>query len=292
MLLIDYPFFCDIALIVTVECLATSEQRVFWRTASVVRLFIFLRSVFLFMALIKCPECGKERVSNTAEKCPDCGFAIARYVKQEQWKIKNEEEKARIAEKEIEEYEKLKPEMERVMREIDNMPLPQKPSYLKMFFTGDGKVLSWLAIIVFVILIILIASIPSGANLLFILLLIADIMFLIFWAAIGYGDYKSFLSQYEKEISPSYKEEQKEKIKREYKTIAHNLAAYGTRTIPNTNRNFNFNSNTNTLKCPVCNSTNVKRLSNLNRGVSVAAWGVASSKIGKQYECNKCKHKW
>ena len=36
------------------------------------------------MALIKCPECGKERVSNTAEKCPDCGFAIARYVKQEQ----------------------------------------------------------------------------------------------------------------------------------------------------------------------------------------------------------------
>jgi hypothetical protein len=46
------------------------------------------------------------------------------------------------------------------------------------------------------------------------------------------------------------------------------------------------------LKCPVCGSTNIKRLSNLNRGISVELWGAASSKIGKQYECRKCKHKW
>ena len=28
------------------------------------------------MALIKCPECGKENVSDTAESCPNCGYGI------------------------------------------------------------------------------------------------------------------------------------------------------------------------------------------------------------------------
>lgn len=31
------------------------------------------------MALIKCPECGKENVSNTAIACPNCGFAIREF---------------------------------------------------------------------------------------------------------------------------------------------------------------------------------------------------------------------
>lgn len=26
------------------------------------------------MALIKCPECGRENVSDTANACPGCGF--------------------------------------------------------------------------------------------------------------------------------------------------------------------------------------------------------------------------
>ena len=28
------------------------------------------------MALIKCPECGRERVSENAEMCPDCGYGM------------------------------------------------------------------------------------------------------------------------------------------------------------------------------------------------------------------------
>ena len=31
------------------------------------------------MALIKCPECGRESVSEFAEICPECGFAIRDY---------------------------------------------------------------------------------------------------------------------------------------------------------------------------------------------------------------------
>jgi len=45
--------------------------------------------------------------------------------------------------------------------------------------------------------------------------------------------------------------------------------------------------------CPVCGRKDtVKRISTMNRSVSVAAAGLASSKIGKQYECSNCKHKW
>ncbi len=37
------------------------------------------------MALIKCPECGKENVSNTAESCPSCGYGIKKhFIKIEQ----------------------------------------------------------------------------------------------------------------------------------------------------------------------------------------------------------------
>lgn len=45
--------------------------------------------------------------------------------------------------------------------------------------------------------------------------------------------------------------------------------------------------------CPICGSKkNVRRISDMNRAVSVATLGLASSKIGKQYECTHCKHKW
>lgn len=45
--------------------------------------------------------------------------------------------------------------------------------------------------------------------------------------------------------------------------------------------------------CPICGiKDHVKHISTLNRSISVFAWGLASSKIGKQYECTNCKHKW
>jgi len=45
-------------------------------------------------------------------------------------------------------------------------------------------------------------------------------------------------------------------------------------------------------ECPMCKSHNTRRISTANRAVSVATVGLASSKIGKQYECFNCKHKW
>lgn len=75
------------------------------------------------MALVKCPECGRENVSDSAESCPDCGFNIKDHfiriqqiddmikkkkeeikeARKEELKRREEWEKAREKEREIEE---------------------------------------------------------------------------------------------------------------------------------------------------------------------------------------------
>lgn len=54
----------------------------------------------------------------------------------------------------------------------------------------------------------------------------------------------------------------------------------------------NFVGTNNNLKCSVCGSTNISRISSVGRLTSVFAFGLASSKLGKQYECKNCKYKW
>lgn len=46
------------------------------------------------------------------------------------------------------------------------------------------------------------------------------------------------------------------------------------------------------VKCPTCGSTNIERISTINRAVSVGMLGLASDKIGKQFQCKNCKYKW
>jgi len=47
-------------------------------------------------------------------------------------------------------------------------------------------------------------------------------------------------------------------------------------------------------KCPMCGSTNISKISTLNRTTSIVGFGILSKKIGKQWQCNnpKCKHLW
>lgn len=46
------------------------------------------------------------------------------------------------------------------------------------------------------------------------------------------------------------------------------------------------------IKCPICNSLKIQRISNINRTASILAWGMASSKITKQFNCKNCGYKW
>jgi len=45
-------------------------------------------------------------------------------------------------------------------------------------------------------------------------------------------------------------------------------------------------------KCPTCGSENVKKITLLNRAVSIGMLGLLSGKIGKNYECKDCGSKW
>ncbi|MDE7046284.1 MAG: transposase [Acetatifactor sp.] len=45
-------------------------------------------------------------------------------------------------------------------------------------------------------------------------------------------------------------------------------------------------------KCPTCGSTDIKSISGLNRGVSVAVLGMFSKKINKSFECKHCGYTW
>lgn len=50
--------------------------------------------------------------------------------------------------------------------------------------------------------------------------------------------------------------------------------------------------NDNTPRCPHCRSTNIRSISGLNRGASIAMWGIFSKKINKSFECLNCKYTW
>lgn len=47
-----------------------------------------------------------------------------------------------------------------------------------------------------------------------------------------------------------------------------------------------------TVKCPYCGSTDTKKIGTGKRLLSVATFGLASSTIGKQMQCNKCGNKF
>lgn len=45
-------------------------------------------------------------------------------------------------------------------------------------------------------------------------------------------------------------------------------------------------------KCPICNSTNIKKIGTGERVVSVAMLGIFSKKINKSFKCKNCGYTW
>lgn len=51
-------------------------------------------------------------------------------------------------------------------------------------------------------------------------------------------------------------------------------------------------SSENVPKCPTCGSTKIKKISGLSKAGSVAMWGIFSRKVHKQWHCNNCGSEW
>lgn len=62
------------------------------------------------MALIRCPECGRERVSDNANACPECGYGIKAHfekIRKEEEEKRKREDKEKNAEAELEKIKKI-----------------------------------------------------------------------------------------------------------------------------------------------------------------------------------------
>lgn len=263
------------------------------------------------MALIKCPECGKNNVSSSAESCPDCGYPIKNYVLSQEihdktnqtpsakstTKIENnlvvKKENAQTIKCEncgalypddmtqcptcgssfdITDYlegrntyhnkKQYKTNSNAITSNSKNIIKPQKPQFSK------GLIIY--SVIATLLFILLFHSKPFAVLL---------EIFTFVLAPLGiYGS--SFLKEKqnydlaERDIEEYHKkmikESQEEAAMREAKRIRE----------------------LNAPKCPHCNSSNIERITTMDRGVSIAMVGLASGKIGKQYKCKNCKHMW
>ena len=235
------------------------------------------------MALIKCPECGRENVSDSAAACPGCGFGIKDYFEKQKEekieKIKQVEVVTQSPDVSDNIFEAdLKPsplidsntdedydieEKKQIAREITLKKRKGLYGYLAVF--GIFSII-FAGFIVFDII-----NDNRSDDYVFIIACICGVMFLsgilnyvetvkdLKWINTDFKKYEEVIAK-RKKLDEEIKEEKRRR-----------------RITP---------------PCPNCGSKNTSRISTASRAVSVGTVGLASSKIGKQYQCNTCKHMW
>ena len=179
----------------------------------------------------------------------------------------------------------LKTELNAKLKRIDETPSPKaKPSTF---------VIKETIICLSIIVVCILALYFSWRYISGFIALVISVIALIFLAFAGLGLFYmgNAKEAYTKKINnyEEWKKNEKKKIIEQYEQYAYNIAKYGKREAPIPKVE---TPKAPTPKCPVCGSDRVLRISNTSRVVSVAMIGLASSKIGKQYECLNCKHKW
>ena len=248
------------------------------------------------MALIKCPECGRENVSDTAESCPTCGYGIKAHfdkIKKQQWqKQSNNSIDSKVKITEEQKFHQYEYEMKQRQQEIDKLTKPKKPNFILSLFR---KEVCWLSCLILIgpTLTLLFCKLAGVDFFLLILYIALGYLATPIWMFICYGDYKSEVTEYKKEVKlfetnqkawELEKERKKKWIEESYKTRAHFEAEAEINPKPK--------PQTPKVTCPICGSDNVERITTMDRSVSIAMVGLASGKIGKQYKCKKCKHMW
>lgn len=224
------------------------------------------------MALVNCPECGRVNVSDTAVSCPDCGFAVKDYYD----KIKLEER--RLQEKKA--LQKKKEAEERHRRETAGERQKETVAGLEKQIENSSKVIrnGTIGLCISIPLTILSFALSNGSlSTLIIISMIAAIISLMF-VVYGINEKKTAISDLE--TAKRNLDEYEKNLNARIEAMVAQGQAYAAKNAAKH------------PKCPICGSTNTERISTLNRTVSVAAVGLASSKIGKQYQCKHCKHKW
>lgn len=239
------------------------------------------------MALIKCPECGRENVSDTAESCPNCGYGIKSHLERQKQERHTNAKIQRTQEEKLKGYES---EIRKKQAEIDNISCPQEPpTFLAYMFRKEVCIMSCV-IMVGPLLTLLICFTAGIDNAILILYAVLGLLATPIWLFIGHGDYKNEIKAYKRELAlyntnkkewERQKENRKAWVESSYKLAAQHEAEA-----------IHKKPETSLVKCPICGSDTVEKITTMDRSVSVAMVGLASGKIGKQYKCKKCKHMW
>ena len=273
------------------------------------------------MAIIKCPECGRERVSSIAETCPDCGYPIKQHfqdvtkedntdtIQSESKNTTNLEESETFAKKaqairctrckaiyssdmpycptcgigEVKDIEirctkcktmypanmshcpscgANKAKEENTQTPTSNVATPERPTLSKGFLIYE--------IVATVLLILMFNSNPFA-------LFLEIFCFVILPAIIYLSNYFKKVQDYD--LAQNNPQAYQKKLQDEAKARQARAEAERIRL-------------QNAPKCPHCNSTDIEKITTMDRGISIAMVGLASGKIGKQYKCKKCKHMW
>ena len=239
------------------------------------------------MALIKCPECGRENVSDSAASCPNCGFEIKlffdkiKYDKEE--RIKNENESRLKKEKEQrlqEEYHKVQEAREQEINlKANNITFPIVKPFMNVYILV-GLFFSFLVILFLLVQLKIVGDGSNAMDTIIICSLFALIMFFI-----GINKLKESRRIYDLYKNDAKKYKHEVVISRENEQLQQKLITQMWKDTKQQNKSGG-------LKCPICGSKNVSKISTVNRVASVTMVGIASNKIGKQYECKNCKHRW
>lgn len=227
------------------------------------------------MALVQCPNCGRKGVSDSIIGCPGCGYNIKRYFDN----LSPEEKKSRELE-----FEKQKQELKQKReREAKEQLAKTKSQLQERKKKADRTLYLWLIpLLIGIFVLVGVFTLPfiypnaeyKGLGWIALLALV-DIFF-------STANYVSSWHDGSKAIEDLHNlengmAEYENGRKRRADAVLKQLE------IDRGKRSLNH------PVCPICGSNNTGRISTLNRGVSVAMTGFASSKIGKQWHCNNCK---
>lgn len=226
------------------------------------------------MALVKCPECGRERVSDSAEACPDCGYRIKahfdkiKYEEAKREQIKRLEEKKKLAE-----IEAKKRQEERI-KSVPQLEKPQLEKPIAIF------AISFLSLLTGIILSISAKEADrSIAHEIENLLFCGVFLIIIGICLVCYGAYTFSKCMKRYNLSKNNLEEyQRQVIKEQDAAIAAAQAASAARARAEAQP-----------ECPYCHSYNTTKITTTAKVVNTAMFGILGQKRRYQWLCNNCK---
>lgn len=214
------------------------------------------------MAIIKCPECGKE-ISDKSEYCISCGYPIKKYLQERDTTAVKEDTTVSNT------IENISGSSSDDLKEIQRKAVAK---YSKGFTTGIIGTIAFTLVTIWGIYLasdIEFASI--GINIIWI---VTGLLAVVFVFGLKDTIRAKRLAEYniQEFINSNYGKAYKALLELEEKQRQEEAER---KALEESKRPI----------CPVCGSKNTKRLSTTNRAVSIAVVGLASDKIGKQYEC-------